>query len=162
MPVSISVPTLVIELAIFLLMVFILERWVFTPIRNAWAERDRLIQEGLQATGTGREEIERARDEVRQILGDARRQAQHDIDQATGQADALREQLVGQATAEFRRLVDAARGEIAAERERTAAALRDRVVDLALLAASQVTGQSYGEPAVRDLAAAVVQQEGLN
>ncbi|HZS94647.1 MAG TPA: F0F1 ATP synthase subunit B [Chloroflexota bacterium] len=162
MPVSISVPTLVIELAIFLLMVFVLERWVFAPIRKAWAERDRLIQEGLQATGTGREEIEQAREEVRQILTEARRQAQQEVDQATAQADALRDQMVAQATAEFRRLVDTARGEIAAERESTAAALRDRVVDLALLAASQVTGQSYREPAVRELAAAVVQREGLS
>src|SRR5579884_2187345 len=106
MPVSISVPTLVIELAIFLLMVFVLERWVFAPIRKAWAERDRLIQEGLQATGTGREEIEQAREEVRQILTEARRQAQQEVDQATAQADALRDQMVAQATAEFRRLVD--------------------------------------------------------
>src|SRR5579875_3671600 len=128
MPVSISVPTILIELAIFLLMVYVLERWVFSPIRNAWAERDRRIQEGLQATGTGREELEQARDEVRQILAQARHEAQQQVDQATADADAVREQLVAQATAEFRRLVDGARGEIAAQREQSARALQERVV----------------------------------
>jgi F0F1-type ATP synthase membrane subunit b/b' len=68
---------------------------------------------------------------------------------------------VANAAAEFRRLVDDAQTRITAERERTAGQLRDRIVDLALLAASRVTGQTYAEPRVRELAAAVVSQEGL-
>jgi F0F1-type ATP synthase membrane subunit b/b' len=57
--------------------------------------------------------------------------------------------------------LDAARGQIQQEREQTAASLKDRIVDIALLAASRVTGQSFDHPQVRDLAASVVSQEGL-
>jgi len=161
-PVSISLPTLVVELVIFLLMVFAMERLVFDPIRAAWAERERRIQEGLAASTLGREEAERAHQEVLRILADARRQAQSSIDAATSSGSQARDQLLAQATEEFRRLVAEAREEISAERERSAAALRDRIVDIALQAATTVTGQTYEGPRVRELAAAVVSREGLN
>lgn len=160
-PVSISVSTLVVELLIFLLMVYLMETLVFNPIRHAWAERDRRIQEGLAAATVSRDEAEAGRAEVLRILSEARREAQQSIDTATARGDQVRDDLVAQATAEFRRLVEGAQGEIAAQRERTAGALQGRVVDLSLLAASHVTGRPYNEPQVRELAATVVSREGL-
>ncbi|MGH2449428.1 MAG: F0F1 ATP synthase subunit B [Chloroflexota bacterium] len=161
MPVSLSVPTLVIEAVIFLATVFILERWVFTPIRTVWAERERRVQEGLASAGESQEGAQEARAEVQRILNEARRRSAAQIEEATARANQTRDTLVARATEEFRGLVDEARGRIGAERERTAAALQDRVVDLALLAASQVTGQSYNQASVRQLAAAVVERESL-
>jgi F-type H+-transporting ATPase subunit b len=161
MPVAISVPTLVAELVIFLLALFMMERFVFDPIRAAWAERDRRIQEGLASSTDSRQEAEQAREAVRQILNEARQKAQSEIDQATAAGGKTRDEMVGQATEEFHRLVDEARGQITAERERTAAQLRNDVVDIALLAAARVTGQNFAQPQVRQLAAAVVQREGL-
>lgn len=160
-PVSISLSTILVELLIFLLMVYLMERLVFNPIRDAWAERDRRIQEGLSAANLGREEAEEGRAQVLQILSEARREAQHSIDAATAEGDRTRDELVARATAEFRRLVENARGDVTSQREKTAAALQSRIVDLALLAASHVTGESYGQPHVRELAATVVRREGL-
>ncbi len=160
-PVSISLPTLVIEVIVFLAMVWAMEALVFTPIRNAWAERDRAIQEGLAASGQSRDEAERARAEVQEILADARRRAQGEIDQGTATGVRVRDQLVAEAQEEFRRLLDQARGEIAAERERSADSLQERIADIALEAATRVTGQPYDQPLVRELAATVVSREGL-
>jgi F-type H+-transporting ATPase subunit b len=152
---------MVVELIIFLVALFMMERFVFDPIRGAWAERDRRIQEGLASSTDSRQEAERAREAVQQILNDARRQAQSEMDLATAAGGKTRDQMVSQATEEFHRLVDEARGQIAIERERTASQLRGDIVDIALLAASRVTGQSFAQPQVRELAAAVVQREGL-
>lgn len=160
-PVAPSIPTLVAELIIFLVMVWVMERFVFEPIRGAWAERNRRIQEGLAASTESREEAEHAREEVQRILTEARRQAQSEIDQATAAGGQERDQLVAQATEEFRRLLDAARREVSAERDRSAAALRTQIVDIALMAATRVTGQSFTQPQVRELAASVVSREGL-
>ncbi len=160
-PVSISLPTLVVELVIFLLMVYAMQTLVFAPIRQKWAERERLIQEGLAASTEGRDEAEHARSEVQRILRDARREAQEQIDKATAAGNRVRDEVVQRAQTEFRRQLDAARDSIAAERERSAAALRDRIVDIALEAAATVTGETYNQPRVRELAAAVVQGEGL-
>jgi F-type H+-transporting ATPase subunit b len=160
-PVSISLGTLLVELAIFLATVWLMEAFVFNPIRRAWVERDRRIQEGLAASGESRDEAQRARDEVHRILVDARRRAQAEIDEATTAGENERNQLVDQATEEFRRLLEAARGELTAERQRSAGQLRSQIVDIALLAASKVSGQSFNQPEVRELAATVIEREGL-
>lgn len=160
-PVGISIPTLIIEVIIFVGMVFLMEAWVFNPIRRAWAERDRSIQEGLAASNESREEAARAREEVQRILAEGRREAQKQLDAASAAGRKTREELIARATELFRQLVDEARQQIEAERERSASALQQRIVDMALLAASRVTGQTYDQPQVRELAAAVVQREGL-
>ncbi|MBV9281614.1 MAG: F0F1 ATP synthase subunit B [Chloroflexi bacterium] len=160
-PVSISVPTLVVELVIFLFMVAAMEAWVFNPIRHAWAERDRSIQEGLEASDRSRQEAEKARAEVERILADARRRAQAEIDRGTAEGGKIRDQLVAQATQEFRQLLEQARQEVGVERQRSATTLRTHIVDIALEAASRVTGQRFDQPQVRQLAAAVVEREGL-
>jgi F-type H+-transporting ATPase subunit b len=160
-PVSISLPTLVVELVIFLLMVSVMEKLLFTPIRTAWAERERSIQEGLASSTEGRDEAEHARAEVQRILQEARREAQSYIDSATTAGGKIRDAQVAEATAEFRRLVAEAHEQIAAERTRTASDLQRRIVDIALQAAAAVTGESYDRPQVRELAASVVSREGL-
>jgi F-type H+-transporting ATPase subunit b len=160
-PVSISIPTLVVELVIFLATVWLMQTLVFEPIRIAREEREKAIQEGLAASSNSQEEAQRGAEQVREVFAEARRRAQSEIDAAAARGNTLREELVAQATEEFRRLLDAARAEIAQEREQSAARLRDRIVEISVLAATKVTGQTYEQPEVRELAAAVVEREGL-
>lgn len=160
-PIAISVPTLLIEVVIFLGMVFLLDRLVFDPIRKAWRERDALVQAGLQASTDTRLEAEEAHAEVRRILGDARRQAQKTFDEVSAEADRLRTEQLEQALAEFHRLVEEARVSIQAEQALAGEQMRNMVIDLALEAASRVTGRSYDIPEARQLAADVIARESL-
>jgi F-type H+-transporting ATPase subunit b len=160
-PVSISIPTLVVELLIFLFTVQVMQTLVFEPIRKAREERERSIQEGLAASNTSQEEAQRGAEQVQQVYADARRRAQAEVDGATAAGNRAREELVARAQEEFRRLLDAAREDIAREREQAAGSLRSRIVELSMLAATQATGQTYDSPEVRELAAAVVEREGL-
>ncbi len=160
-PVSISIPTLVVELVIFLFTVWIMQTLVFEPVRKAREERERAVQEGLAATNTSQEEAQRGAEEVQRVYAEARRRAQAEVDAATAQGNRVREEQVANATEEFRRLLDAARADIARERETAAESLRGRIVDLSVLAASRATGYTYDSPEARELAAAVVEREGL-
>lgn len=160
-PVSVSIPTLVIELVIFLATVWLMQFLVFEPIRTAREKREKAIQEGLAASTTSQEEAQRGAEQVREVFAEARRGAQSEVDTAAARGNVIREDLIAQATEEFRRLLDAARKEISQDRERSAARLRERIVEISVLAATKVTGQSYDQPQVRELAAAVVEREGL-
>ena len=160
-PISISVSTLLIEVAIFLAMVWVMDRLVFTPIRTAWRERDDAIQAGIEASTSTRDEAEEARREVRRILSEARHEAQRTIDEVRGEGEQLRAQTIDGATAEFQRLVNEARVEIQAEQVQAATQLRDVVVDLALEAASKIAHKSIDDANARELAAAVVTQARL-
>lgn len=160
-PVSISIPTLVVELVIFLATVWLMQSLVFEPIRLAREEREKAIQDGLAASSNSQEEAQRGADQVREVYAEARRKAQAEVDASAARGNAVREELVAQATEEFRRLLDAARAEIAQDREQSAERLRDRIVEISILAATKVTGQTYTGTQVRELAAAVVAREGL-
>lgn len=160
-PVSISIPTLVVELVIFLATVWLMQTLVFEPIRIAREEREKAIQEGLAASSNSQEEAQRGAEQVREVYADARRRAQAEVDAAAARGNEIREELVAQASAEFRRLLDDARVEIARDREQAAERLRDRIVEISILAATKVTGQTFDGPQVRELAAAVVAREGL-
>src|SRR5437660_10860076 len=96
-PGSISIPTLVVELVIFLATVFIMERLLFDPIRKVWAQRDAMIQEGLGASSSSHEDVERAREEVRRILSEARRTAQSQVDRATEEGNRARDEKLSAA-----------------------------------------------------------------
>jgi F-type H+-transporting ATPase subunit b len=159
-PISVSIFTLIVELFLFLLMVYLMERLVFSPIRKAWRERDAAIQAGLQASTDTRAEAEKARDEVRRILTDARLEAQSTIDAITAEGQRYRAQQVEQAQAEFNRLVQEARDQIEAERAQAASTMKDLIVDLALEAASKVTGRTYADQETRRIAASVIESEG--
>jgi F-type H+-transporting ATPase subunit b len=160
-PITVSIPTLIVELGLFLLMVYLMERLVFGPIRTASRERDATIQAGMQASTDTRHEAEQARDEVRRILTEGRRDAQRIIDGVMAEGQQLRARQIEQAQAEFNRLVDEARQQISAERLQAAAAMRDLIVDLSLQAASRVTGSDYASPQTRELAAAVVERQAV-
>lgn len=160
-PVSISVPTMVIEAVILIGMVWLMEVLVFSPIRKAWREREQSVQSGLEASVAVREEAADVHEEVRRILSEARRQSQRSIDEVTTEGERLRAERIAEATAEFQRLLNEARVEIQAEQAQAAAQLRNQVIDLALQAAAKVTGRSYDEPETRQLAAAVVGRESL-
>ncbi len=160
-PVSVSLPTLVIELVIFLATVWLMQTLVFEPIRIAREEREKAIQEGLAASSDSQEEAQRGAEQVREVFAEARRRAQAEVDAAATRGSEIREELIARASAEFRRLLDEARVEIAQDREQAAEHLRDRIVEISILAATKVTGQTYDQPHVRELAAAVVAREGL-
>jgi len=160
-PNSISVPTLVVEAVIFLAMVWAMEKLVFSPIRQAWRERNAAIQTGLEASTATRDEAERGRQEVRRILSEARRQSQVALDGIRAEGEKIRSQNVEEATAEFQRLLTEARAQIRAEQSQALVELKDLVVDLALEAASKVTAQPISSPEARSVAAGVVGQAGL-
>jgi len=160
-PVSISVPTLVIAALVMIGMVWLMEVLVFGPIRTAWREREARIHEGMAAVVSQRDEAVEAREEVRRLLGEARREAQHSMDEITAEGEQMRAKQIEEATAEFQRLVGEARVQIQAEQVKAGAQLRDLVVDLALEAAAKIAGRSYDTPETRDLAASVVAREGL-
>lgn len=160
-PISISLSTLVLEVVIFLVMVWLMERLVFNPIRTAWRERNQAIEAGLVASTATRDESEEARREVRRILSEARRDSQKSLDEARAEGELLRAQRVEEATAEFQRLVAEARVQIQAEHARAGAQLKHLVIDLALEAATKVVGQPVAAPEARQVAAAVVSRAGM-
>ena len=130
------------EVITFAILLFLLVRYVYPPIRKQieqrQAEIERSIDEAEKTRAEAREllaeyrrQIEEARGEGRQILEDARKQA-----------EAQRERTKREAREEGDRIIQRAREEIDRERESAVREVRREVADMVVQASEQVIGRS--------------------
>ena len=148
---GISLVTLFWHTANFLLLIFILQRFLYRPVVRMLDERSTRIRESLAQAEAVREETARLEAESRGILDEARREGQQLLAQANRNAEQILTEARRQAQAEGDRLVERARSEIERERDQTFQELREQVADLAISAAGRVVRRSLDEPAQREL-----------
>jgi len=129
------------EIITFLILLFLLWRYVYPPIRDQIRRRqseiDRAIDEAQKTRAEAREllaeyrrQIEEARGEGRQILEEARKQA-----------EAQRERAKREAREEGERIIQRAREEIVRERDAALREVRREVADMVILTSERIIGQ---------------------
>ena len=148
---GISVTTVLWHAANFLLLLFVLHRFLYKPVLRMLDERSTRIRESLAQAESVREETARLEAESRNILAEARRDGQQLLAQANRNAEQIMTEARRQAQAEGDRLIERARSEIERERDQTFQELREQVADLAVSAASRVVRRSLDDPAHREL-----------
>ncbi|MGH8260466.1 MAG: F0F1 ATP synthase subunit B [Steroidobacteraceae bacterium] len=130
--------TLVIQMAVFVLLVLSVMRWVWPPIIGAIDERSRKIAMGLAAAEKGKDALVEAEQRSQAALHEARERAHQIVEQAQRRASEMVEQAKGTAAAEAQRLVTAAQQQIALEAARVRESLRKDVAALAVETASKL------------------------
>lgn len=126
----------------FLILVFLLKKFAYKPVLNMLDERKRSIEESLSRAEKARDEAERMQKEYEAQLAQAREEAQRIIEQATKLGEQMKEEILANAQAEASKAIQRAQEEIAREREKAVAALREEVANLAVLAAGKVLGRA--------------------
>jgi F-type H+-transporting ATPase subunit b len=129
-------------LVLFLIVMFVLRKYAFPPIREALEKRANAISENIEAAQRQREEADKLLAEYRQRLKEAREQA----DDITARARKASEAAVAEAAAEGKakreELVAAARKDIETETRRSLEQIRKEVADLTVLATEKITRKS--------------------
>jgi F-type H+-transporting ATPase subunit b len=126
----------------FLILLWLLNRFLFPRVRAMLAERSARIQEGLEQAKQAREARESAETERLAALQDARREANEILARAQKVAQESREADMAATREELERMRERAAADIEAEKQRAIADLRAEVADLALAAAGKVVGES--------------------
>ncbi len=137
---------LLVNIIGFLIVWWVLARFVFGPIRSIKAAREKEIAQSR------REEMEALRKEYEQRLAQIEKEQRDRIEEATRQAHLAREQILAEARAESEKLIARGQAEIAREREKAMVELRDQVADLAIEAAEAVLRASLDDAHHRKLA----------
>jgi F-type H+-transporting ATPase subunit b len=153
--------TLVAQLLVFLVTLFVLYRVAWGPVLQALEARRRRIQEGVEAAERAQRELEAAEQAHRARLEKAQQEARALIEQATRMGQSVREELQQKGKQEAARLVERARAEIARERQGAAQQLRSQVADLALLAAERIIGESLDAARHRALIERTIEEAEL-
>jgi F-type H+-transporting ATPase subunit b len=130
----------------FLLLLYLLNRFLFKPVMARIDERQARIRKGLEDAEKAARDRQQAQAEREAAIVEARKEAETMIARATKIAEDSRTEIVAEARSEAEKVVSRAREEIVAEKEKAMAEIRGQVADLALLAAGKlVRRQMDGE-----------------
>jgi F-type H+-transporting ATPase subunit b len=135
---GVDLPKLLFQVINFLLLLYLLNRFLFKRVLALLDERQTKISKGLEDAEAAARDRELARAEREAALDEARKEAQAMIARATKIADDSRAEILAEAKSQAEKVTQRATEEINAEKDRAMAELRTTVADLALEAAGRL------------------------
>ena len=128
-------------LVTFALTFYVLRRFAFARIQQAIDERRDRIRAAVDEADRAREEARQLLEQHRQLIVDAKGDAAEILADARKVADAQIERVKEEAEAERERRLEETRRQIDAETKRSLDVIRSEVADLTLEATARVTGK---------------------
>ena len=141
----------VLHLVNFIILLFILQRFLFPPIVKMLDERQARIRASMERAESLRLETQRAQAETERLLSEARGEGQRIIAQANEIASRIQRERQEAAEAEYQRILARAQEDARREREQAFAELRAEVADLAVLAAGRIINRQLDPAGQRQL-----------
>lgn len=129
---------IVFQLAMFIILLALLKKFAWGPLMGIMKQREEHIANEIESAEKSRVESSKLLEEQRELLKEARQEAQVLIENAKKQGDLQREEIITTARAEAKRLKEGAKVEIEQQKEQAVAALREQVASLSVLIASKV------------------------
>lgn len=142
---------LVIQAVGFLLLLWLLWKFLWGPVHSILEARRQDIIQTYDKIEADRQEMERLKEEYEQRLAHIEMEARERIQTALQEAHQLRDQIIEEARHQGRELITRAQEQMRLEREKVLTELRTYVADLALSAAERVIRESLDEERHRRL-----------
>jgi len=139
--------TFLVELFAFLIILFVLARYVIPPINKALTERQQRIAQQFAEGEEAQKRAEAAEEEYKSALTGARQDAARMREEAREQGAKIIAEMRSEALAESQRILTAAKAQLEAERAQVVTQLRTEVGTLATTLASRIVGESLEDEA---------------
>jgi F-type H+-transporting ATPase subunit b len=143
--------TFFVELAIFLVIVYVIGKYILPPLNKAMEQRQEHIRASLEAADAARADAAAADDERRAALEEARKQAREIIAQANRTAEQVRSEAQERGQVEFDRILANAESEVALARQRAVEEAAGRMGEIVLDTVERVIGREVDAASHRDL-----------
>lgn len=144
----------------FLVILYLLRRYLWMPVLTMLANRAEKIREGLAMAEETRAERERLQQEVQKRLADAAREAQANAERTTRAAEEAAAAIRAQAKADADRTRERGRADAQQLHDQALAQLRSELAGMVVLAASRVLGREVDEAKHRDLIERALDEAG--
>ena len=155
---GVHLPSLLIYLVNFLLVLGLLFLFAYKPILRLMDQRAERIRESLEASERAREEAASSQHAVEDQLVEARREGQRIMDLAREAAERFRSEEMDRARGEAETFVARAQSDIQRERDAAIEEVRANFSDLAITAAERVVRRSLDRQAHDDLISQVLEE----
>ncbi len=129
----------------FLVVLFILGKFVWKPIIRAIDERERSIKEDIEKAQRSREEAEEFITRQRELLEEARKESSAMIEEGKRAAEKVKTDMLEQAKRVEREIVEQGRKKVEQEARNAIQGIKEQAADLAIAAAKKLIISSMGE-----------------
>ena len=143
--------TFFVELAVFLVMIWLIGKYALPPINKAMGARQEHIRSSLAAAEAARTDAAEADKERREALDEARKQAREIVAQANRTAEQVKVEMGGRGQVEYDRIVANAENEVALARRRAVEEASGRMGELVLEVVERIIGREVDAATHRDL-----------
>ena len=130
--------TIVFTIINLLVLYLFLKKFLFGRVNAVLEQREKLIQEQVEAAEAGKTQAQALQDQYEQKPSGAREEAEKIVSDAKVRAQKVYDNQMAQAQAEAKRVQAEAEARIATQRQEMLRGVRQEVAQLAVLAASQV------------------------
>jgi F-type H+-transporting ATPase subunit b len=143
--------TLIIQMIVFLILIWFTMKFVWPPITAALDERAKKVADGLSAADKAKAELANANKRVEQQLAAARDDAAKRLADAERLAQQIVEEGKTKASEEAAKIIAAAKAEAGQESVKAREVLRDQVAGLAVKGAEQILKREVNASVHADL-----------
>ena len=143
--------TLIVQFVTFVILVALLYKYMYGPLRKVMDDRRAKIADGLAAAERGKEEMALAQKRATELLREAKDKAAEIIANAERRGVELREEAQGKAREEADRIIASARAEIDVETNRAREVLRGQVVELVVNGTQRILHREIDDQTHRDI-----------
>ncbi|HYJ66543.1 MAG TPA: F0F1 ATP synthase subunit B [Nocardioidaceae bacterium] len=137
--------TFFFELLAFVIILYVLAKWIVPPINKAMSERQERIRRQFDEMEEATASAKQAEEDLRAQMVEARHDASRVREEAREQGAAIVAEMREQAQAEAQRIVETAQAQLEAERQQVVNQLRGEVGTLATELAGRIVGESLND-----------------
>jgi len=148
---GVDLPKLAFQIVNFLLLLYLLNRFLFKRVFALLDERQAKISKGLEDAEAAARDRELASAEREAAVAEARKEANEMIARANKIAEDTRNEILADAKAEAEKVSARAREDIVAEKDKAMAEIRGQVAELALAAAGKLVRREMDGPTQKRL-----------
>jgi len=141
-PIIPRIPEVILGVVAFLILLFVLKKYVVPRFEAAYEERAQMIEGGIEKAEKAQAEAEEALAKYRAQLQDARTEAAKIRDDARLEAEQIKAELRAEAEAESQRIVAQGQAQLQAQKAQIIAELRADMGRNAVELASRIVGES--------------------
>lgn len=123
---------LVAQIVNFLIVLFLLKRFLYKPVLETLKKREDTIKEGLKQAEEGRLVLEKSLEEERKILRKAQDQARKILEDARAQSDQIGKQLEDESRLRAEKILTDAQSQISQETREAEKRLAERINQLSI------------------------------
>ncbi|MBI4872232.1 MAG: F0F1 ATP synthase subunit B [Candidatus Riflebacteria bacterium] len=140
---------LLVQMGGFLLLFWLLSRYLFSPLSQVISEREHRIKEKMDEAERNSLEMQAMRDEYQRRIAAIETESRDRIQSAMKEALAAKDRLLEEARVEAEKLLERGREELVREQQKAMVETRDQIVDLAIHCAEKLIERNIDEKAHR-------------